>query len=356
MAVQSLLPQELQARVGWMVVNAQTEDDKWLAANNMILLDDQSGDGDRLPRLARDLILTLPDRFKDDRYLEETLPVGSRAAALIDRSENTIPLAFASASTDGQRLQLDVVTNASVPSTVEQTAARLQLLVRHLSGQAGHETITEIWTRPDDGPIAAGVEALGFRRVRSLHQLRLALPASASPIATRDFDPARDLAQVVEINNKAFAQHPDQGGQTEESFASLMAEPWFDPAGLRVLDDPNGSDTLAGFCWTKIHPAGNYRPTSAPDDAQPTSQLGEIYVIGLNPAHHGQGLGVPLVASGLQWLSSRGVQEVLLYVESDNAPAMRTYQRLGFTINRTDSAWHRASAVEHQTTPIESAT
>jgi mycothiol synthase len=37
-----------------------------------------------------------------------------------------------------------------------------------------------------------------------------------------------------------------------------------------------------------------------------------------------------LTIAGLHHLAARGVSEVLLYVESDNAPARRLYEALGF--------------------------
>ena len=44
----------------------------------------------------------------------------------------------------------------------------------------------------------------------------------------------------------------------------------------------------------------------------------------------GRGLGRLLTLAGLHHLEGLGVEEVLLYVESDNAPAVAVYSRLGF--------------------------
>ena len=47
------------------------------------------------------------------------------------------------------------------------------------------------------------------------------------------------------------------------------------------------------------------------------------------PEAQGRGLGKSLTLAGLHHLA--GVDEVLLYVESDNLPALAMYERLGFS-------------------------
>ena len=51
---------------------------------------------------------------------------------------------------------------------------------------------------------------------------------------------------------------------------------------------------------------------------------------GFDPAAQGQGLGKVLTLAGLHHLAKQGVTEVLLYVESDNHPAIAVYSGLGF--------------------------
>ena len=55
-----------------------------------------------------------------------------------------------------------------------------------------------------------------------------------------------------------------------------------------------------------------------------------MYVVGISPAAQGRGLGRVLTLAGLHHLVAGGVEEVLLYTESDNAPAVHVYSGLGF--------------------------
>ena len=120
------------------------------------------------------------------------------------------------------------------------------------------------------------------------------------------------------MNAAAFAQHPEQGSMDADELAERMAEPWFDPAGLLVAAD---GDRVLGFHWTKRHSA----------------TLGEVYVVGIDPASQGLGLGKALVDAGLRHLRDGGAEDVLLYVESDNVPAVRLYEGLGFTHAQADT-------------------
>ena len=114
---------------------------------------------------------------------------------------------------------------------------------------------------------------------------------------------------------------------------SGAGEPWFDPDGLFLaFDDSSGE--LLGFHWTKVH-------AEHPG-------LGEVYVVGVDPAAQGRGLGRALTLVGLAHLARRlGSHDdpaVMLYVEADNAAAVNTYQRLGFAVTNVDTAYAPAAS------------
>ena len=175
-------------------------------------------------------------------------------------------------------------------------------------------------------------EVYGAELVRELRQMRrtgqvvdeVPLPEG---ITLRTFRPGEDDAQWLRLNALAFAHHPEQGSWTEHDLAERLAEPWFDPAGFFLAVR---GDRVVGFHWTKVHPATAAEPA-----------LGEVYVVGVDPAEQGSGLGRALTAAGLRHLTGggpgeRGLETVLLYVDADNPAAVRVYERLGFAVHEVD--------------------
>ncbi len=193
----------------------------------------------------------------------------------------------------------------------------------------------------------------GWERVRLLHQMRRPLPLepelveATRPITVRPIRPddPSDVEGFLRVNNRAFHWHPEQGGWDAEILAAKVAEPWFDAAGFLVHEggpgsgdgtgaDTEGTSTIDGFCWTKVHPPGH----TDPDDPV----IGEIFVIAADPSTHGSGLGRALTVAGLEHLAWAGIGVAMLYVEADNDAAVALYERLGFTVHHSDAAYRRA--------------
>jgi mycothiol synthase len=178
-------------------------------------------------------------------------------------------------------------------------------------------------TEPRHEAVAAEV---GLAPRRRLFQMRCDLPITATTdVDTRPFRPGEDDDAWLAVNNRAFDWHPEQGGWTRETLAGRLAEPWFDADGF-LLHEEDGR--LVGFCWTKVHPATDVDPA-----------LGEIYVIAVDPDVVGRGLGRAMTVAGLQYLTGRGLGVGMLYVESDNAPAVGLYEALGFHVHQVDTAF-----------------
>jgi mycothiol synthase len=206
--------------------------------------------------------------------------------------------------------------------------AAMATAAKHKAGDA-----TRFWAHGNLGPARATAAALGLTPVRELWQMRRRLhdlPEVSIPagVQLRTYGGAADDAELLRVNNAAFAWHPEQGGLTPEDFAERRAEPWFAPDGLFLAFDER-TDRLVGFHWTKVH-------ADKPG-------LGEVYVLGVDPGEQGRGLGRALTLVGLhhlaQRLSTDSDPTVMLYTEADNTAAVRTYERLGFAVTSVDTAY-----------------
>ncbi|MEX2288724.1 MAG: mycothiol synthase [Mycobacteriales bacterium] len=262
---------------------------------------------------------------------------------------------------------LDVTDQVEGPSAelVVAPAARGRglgrALVTALSGQTPDGRL-RLWAHGDLPAAATLASGLGFARSRVLLQMRRPLttplpePVLPAGVTVRAFAPGRDEQAWTELNNRAFAEHPDQGGWGLHEVELREKEPWFDPEGFflaeRVVD---GQHRLVGFHWTKVHgghdggaPHQHDRePEGGQSHPHPAHQhhdhppIGEVYIVGVDPSEQGRGLGPALTLVGLHSLRNRGLASVLLYVDESNAPAVRTYERLGFRRHAVDVLYSR---------------
>lgn len=241
-----------------------------------------------------------------------TAPPGSATPwAVAERGPVT--LGYARIGDDG-RLELHLDDGLEDPAGVATA------LVGHLADATG--AVPAHWWVTGAGPSDRAVAAaLGLVATRELWQMRVPLPLPHPvELVWRPFVPGQDEQAWLRVNNRAFADHRDQGAQTLDRLLAKEAEPWFDPAGF-VLHEHEGR--LDGFCWTKVH-----------RDLDPP--VGEIFVIGVDPSAHGRGLGRALVVAGLDHLHRSGLRVGMLYVDADNAAAVALYRSLGFVTVRRD--------------------
>ena len=193
---------------------------------------------------------------------------------------------------------------------------------------ARHPGPLAAWSHGNHPGAAALAARHAFARVRDLWVMRRsarpAPPAQVPDGVTIRGYRETDRDDLLRVNAAAFDHHPEQGAMDAADLAARMAEPWFDPDDLLVATDDAGE--MLGFHWTKVHVA-----PERSDGVEPSRDLGEIYVLGIAPEGQGRGLGKLLSLAGLHHLAERGVDEVHLYVESDNTPAVALYSRIGFT-------------------------
>lgn len=284
------------------------------AAREVLDLVQQAADADGIPPLSEHVMLSV--RYGQDRRARHVRLWESGQLAGYGHLDLGDP-----ADPGGQAAGELVIR----PSARRRGLGRA--LGRALAAEADGRQL-RLWAH-GDLPAAEGLAAaVGLRRSRALWQMRRALAAPlAEPhvpagVAVRTFQVGLDEDAWVAVNHRAFAQHPEQGSWTRADLELREREPWFDPDGFFLAERGRG---LAGFHWTKVHRA-----------EAGSGATGEVYVIGVDPAEQGSGLGRALTLIGLQYLRGKGLSEVMLYVEETNGGAIRLYESLGFEHVATD--------------------
>ncbi|TQF03990.1 mycothiol synthase [Kitasatospora acidiphila] len=231
---------------------------------------------------------------------------------------------------------------AQLEASAAESAATVELAVhpelrrrglgRHLLDavleEAGPQRTVDFWAHGGHPGAVRLAAEYGAELIRELRQMRRTAPAPEQAplpegVTVRAFRPGQDDEAWLRLNALAFAHHPEQGSWTTQDLADRLAEPWFDPNGFFLAFR---NDRLVGFHWTKVHPATATEP-----------ELGEVYVVGVDPAEQGNGLGRALTTVGLRHLAlDRGLDTVLLYVDADNTAAVRVYERVGFVVHEVD--------------------
>ncbi len=195
-----------------------------------------------------------------------------------------------------------------------------------------------LWAHGEQAGAAELAASMGFTRARVLWQMRRSLyaplPRPLVPVGVdiRPFRVGADEQAWLSLNARAFANLPDQGRWVIDDLALRIREPWFSDAGfLMAWRD----DRLVGFHWTKVHGGG------VSHDGHPHQPIGEVYVVGVEPAERGSGLGRALTLAGLQHLRALDLSQAMLYVDTTNTAAISLYEGLGFARWDTDVLFRR---------------
>ena len=193
------------------------------------------------------------------------------------------------------------------------------------------------WSHGDHPAAKHLAQKHGLSRDRVLYQMRTdtglsldALPETQAPegVEIRSFAPG-DEDGWLSVNNAAFDWHPEQGGQTRADIDAVVTAADFDPNTFVIAAR---DEEVIGFHQTKI------------TDTDDEGRLGEVYVVGVDPRIHAKGVGKALTIEGMRRMVAAGAETIELYVESDNAPALGLYERLGFHVAVAHVAYAPASA------------
>jgi mycothiol synthase len=177
--------------------------------------------------------------------------------------------------------------------------------------------------------------SFNFEKIRTVLQMQKILtqiqplPALDPKIVIRSFLPGLDSSNWLSLNNKVFKDHPEQSDWQLSDLNHRINEEWFDEKGFFIATI---DDQLIGSTWTKIHGALTHDHGGSHDHPA----IGEIYITAVDPDHSGIGLGKALTITALNYLKYQGLTEAMLYVDFDNAKALKLYNSLGFTESGKD--------------------
>ena len=204
-----------------------------------------------------------------------------------------------------------------------------------------------LWSHGEQAGSTALAESMGFQRTRVLWQMRRSLyaplPRAVVPagIEIRPFRVGTDEDVWLDLNARAFAHLPDQGGWTRSDLDLRIREGWFDADGFLMAWR---GERLVGFHWTKVHGGGGHAHAHGDGGGHHHHPpIGEVYVVAVDPEERGSGLGRALTLGGLHLLRARGLDQVMLYVDASNTPALDLYEGLGFARWDTDVLYRRSS-------------
>jgi len=293
----------------WRIETRRKLDDAEFAAVGALLAEAEAHDG--FEPLSDHLLLDLEHRG------------GRNFVAVLAYGEAGVLDGYAQLAGANMSTSVELVIAPSARASVDELIARLLRVAMDVVAAEGGGRI-DWWVHHPDDHTDVIAERAGLTLGRRLLQMRRSLPiGERGAVDTRAFIVDNDEAEWLRVNNAAFHDHPEQGGWTIETLRLREAEPWFDPDGFR-LHEREGK--LAAFCWTKIH-----------STTQPP--MGEIYVIAVDPAFHGLGLGKALTIAGLEYLAAKRLTTGMLHVDSGNIAAMSLYERLGFVVHHADHAY-----------------
>jgi N-acetylglutamate synthase len=203
----------------------------------------------------------------------------------IGRAHSAVPLSHEAASADPKL----------IPSIVEQYAAR---------GQQAKFRLPDI---PAFAPLTASLHQLGYRPVfPTLMQVGTA-------VAVRAVTPL-EAAQVADAPDEGWMRVFAKGG-----------EPCADD--LRRIDNFRRG---AGVVFASVRCSHDAKVVAG-GAAAFSHSWACIHGVNTLASHRGQGLAARVLAGLADAAIQRGVQQVILQVEQDNAGALALYRRAGFT-------------------------
>ncbi len=169
----------------------------------------------------------------------------------------------------------------------------------------------------------------GWRHVRThLHLTRASAVRANAPVpegmSVRQAE-RRDAQAITDLQNAAFT---GSWGYAPNNVAEIeyrvFDQPMLRPDPVALLEE---AGQVVGYCWCHR-------------EAEPGP--GVVGMVGVPPGRQGQGLGQAITGAGIDGLLDLGASPIEITVDSENPPAIRVYEGLGFVL-AWRSFWYELS-------------
>jgi len=194
-----------------------------------------------------------------------------------------------------------------------------------------------LWVHGEQEAAHSLAASFSFEKIRTVMQMSKSLtdiqplPALDKEIIIRSFLPGIDSDAWLELNNKVFKDHPEQGGWHLSDLNHRLSEEWFDEKGFFIVEK---NKQVIASTWTKVHGEHSHDHDGEASHAHPV--IGEIYITAVDPEYAGLGIGKALTITALNYLKYQELKDAMLYVDFDNKAALSLYDSLGFKLSSKD--------------------
>lgn len=151
----------------------------------------------------------------------------------------------------------------------------------------------------------------------------------------RYLDPTRDLGEVADLLEEAFAGQLEPGGEhvlREMRFFAHVA-PWL---GGLVFGPGTYGTAVVGFVWLEQGHIVGHATVQRLDFQGRRWQIANVAV---QQDYRGRGIGRALMEAALDHVHREGGTWAVLQVRAHNAPALHLYRSLGFETVTTEVRW-----------------
>jgi mycothiol synthase len=194
-----------------------------------------------------------------------------------------------------------------------------------------------LWVHGEQEAAHSLAASFNFEKIRTVLQMSKSLTdiqpllVLDKEIIIRSFLPGIDSDAWLELNNKVFKDHPEQGGWQLSDLNHRLSEEWFDEKGFFIVEK---NKQVIASTWTKVHGEHSHDHDGEASHAHPA--IGEIYITAVDPEYAGLGIGKALTITALNYLKYQGLKDAMLYVDFDNKAALNLYDSLGFKLSSKD--------------------